>query len=206
METSYPWNGKIKLTVSPPRKNRFAVHLRIPGWLKQPVPGDLYRYETADTNTPAIHINGEPAAYKTINGYAVLERVWKKGDIITMDLPMKVKRIISHPSVKQNKDRVALQYGPLVYCIEGVSGDYTSDRVIIPSGTSFDIKFEPSLLGGVNVLHFDAPVVAVDGNGLSVSTDRKTITAIPYYTWNNRGARDMQVWLPSKIRQISINE
>jgi DUF1680 family protein len=140
------------------------------------------------------------------SGYAVVKRVWKKGDIVTMDLPMKVRKIVSNPAVKQNKNRVALQYGPLVYCVEGANDEFDAGGVIVPDGTTFEISYEPSLLGGVNVLRFDAPVVTVNKDSLSVATFRKKITAIPYFSWNNRGANDMQVWLPSGIQQISINE
>jgi DUF1680 family protein len=124
-----------------------------------------------------------------------------------MELPLNVRRIVSNPAVKKNKNRIALQYGPLVYCVEGTSnGEFDAGGVVVPEGTAFEISYEPSLLGGVNVLRFDAPVVTVNKDSLSVATFRKKITAIPYFSWNNRGANDMQVWLPSGIQQISINE
>lgn len=206
METGYPWKGNVKLLVSPTKKQNFELRIRIPGWLSEPVPGDLYRYATPEKEIPAIQVNGSPVPYDMASGYAVVKRVWKKGDIVTMDLPMKVRKIVSNPAVKQNKNRVALQYGPLVYCVEGANDEFDAGGVIVPDGTTFEISYEPSLLGGVNVLRFDAPVVTVNKDSLSVATFRKKITAIPYFSWNNRGANDMQVWLPSGIQQISINE
>lgn len=206
METGYPWKGNVKLLVSPAKKQHFELRIRIPGWLSAPVPGDLYRYATTEKEVPVIEVNGKPVQYDVASGYAVVKRVWKKGDIVTMDLPMKVKRIVSNQAVKQNKNRIALQYGPLVYCVEGASDEFDAGGVIVPDGTAFEISYEPSLLGGINVLRFEAPVVTVSKDGLSVTTFRKKITAIPYFSWNNRGASEMQVWLPSSIQKISINE
>lgn len=207
METGYPWKGNVQLLVSPAKKQSFELRIRVPGWLSEPVPGNLYRYATPEKETPVIQVNGSPVQYNVDSGYAVIKRVWKKGDIVTMNLPMKVRRIVSNPAVKQNRNRIALQYGPLVYCVEGTSNDeFDAGGVIVPEGTAFEISYEPSLLGGVNVLRFAAPVVTIGKDGLSVSTVRKKITAIPYFSWNNRGPNEMQVWLPSAIQHISINE
>lgn len=206
METGYPWKGNVKLIVSPAKKQQFELRVRIPGWLSAPAPGNLYRYETPETNVPEIKVNGAPVQYTVDQGYAVIKRVWKKEDALTMELPMKVRRIVSNPAVKQNENRVALQYGPLVYCVEGTDDAFAAKHVIVPPGAGFKTIFEPSLLGGINTLVFNAPVVTISGNGLSVSTLTQKVTAIPYFSWNNRGAGDMQVWLPSAIQKISINE
>lgn len=206
LETGYPWKGNVRLTVSPAKKQLFELRLRIPGWLATPVPGDLYQYAEQQDDQPVIMVNGEKLAYTTENGYAVIKRNWKKGDVVTMELPMKVRRIVSNTRVKQNADRVALQYGPMVYCIEGEKEGLRSGNIILPASTSFEAAFDPSLLGGVNVLRFEAPVVTVNPNGLSVSTSAKKVTAIPYFSWNNRGSNDMQVWLPTSIQRISIND
>ena len=206
METGYPWKGNVKLTVSPAKKQSFELRIRIPGWLSEPVPGNLYRYDTPEKEVPVIQVNGSPVPYDVSGGYAVVKQIWKKGDVITMDLPMKVRKILSNPAVKQNKNRIALQYGPLVYCVEGANDEFEARGVMVQDCTTFEISYESSLLGGVNVLRFEAPVVTVSHDGLSVSTLRKKITAIPYFSWSNRGSTDMQVWLPSSIQQININE
>lgn len=205
MQTGYPWKGNVQLTVAPSRKTSFELRLRIPGWLTTPVPGDLYRYAEEQNDQPIIKVNGETIQYATDKGYAVIKRNWKKGDVVTMELPMKIRRVVSNPQVKQNTNRVALQYGPMVYCVEGEKNGLKSGSVVVPAHATFEASYEPSLLGGVNVLRFNAPVVAVAENGLSVSTSTKQITAIPYFSWNNRGANDMQVWLPTSIQKISIN-
>lgn len=206
METGYPWKGNIKLTVSPAKKSLFELRLRVPGWLTTPVPGNLYHYAEQQNNQPTLMVNGEKADYTIDNGYAVIKRNWKKGDIVTMGLPMKVRKIAGNPQIKQNTNRVALQYGPLIYCIEGEKNILQSGNIMLPENTTFETAYEPSLLGGVNVIRFDAPVIKVANDGLSVSTSKQTITAIPYFTWNNRGTNDMQVWLPVRIQKIRINE
>ncbi|MBX2920749.1 MAG: glycoside hydrolase family 127 protein [Chitinophagaceae bacterium] len=206
METGYPWKGNVKLTVSPSKKALFELRLRVPGWLSTPVPGSLYHYVEPGNDQPVITVNGESAEYTMDNGYAVIKRNWKKGDIVTMELPMKVRRIASNAEVKQNANRIALQYGPILYCIEGEKEGLKAGNVILPDNTVFQISYEPSLLGGVNVVRFDSPVLTVGNNGLSVSTEIKKVTAIPYFSWNNRGANDMQVWLPASIQKITINE
>ena len=102
METGYPWKGNIKLTVSPAKKSLFELRLRVPGWLTTPVPGNLYHYAEQQNDQPTLMVNGEKADYTIDNGYAVIKRNWKKGDIVTMGLPMKVRKIASNPQIKQN--------------------------------------------------------------------------------------------------------
>jgi uncharacterized protein len=140
------------------------------------------------------------------NGYAVIERDWKKGDVLELNLPMEVKRIVSRPEVKQDEGRVALQRGPLVYCVEGADNNGKAWNVILPEQTSFQTSFQKDLLEGITTIQFDAPTVQVEPNGLSVKTEIKKITAIPYYAWANRGQNEMQVWLPTKIKEVKVND
>jgi uncharacterized protein len=206
METGYPWKGDVKLKISPAKKQEFELRIRIPGWLNEPAPGNLYHYETLQKSEPRIMVNGETISYSNDNGYAVINRRWKKDDIVTIDFPMEVKRILSNPSVEQDLNRVALQYGPLVYCVEGADNAGATLNIVVPANTVFETKFEPLLLGGVNTIRFQAPVLTVSADGQSVSTIKRNITAIPYFSWNNRGANQMQVWLPSVIKNIDINK
>lgn len=206
MNTSYPWDGNVKIEVIPEKKQEFELRIRIPGWLTAPVPGDLYQYANTEETKPVLKINGINAGYNIEKGYAVLRRSWKKGDLINWELPMKVRRVISNPAVKQNANRVALQYGPVVYCVEGVDNDVSVENIILPADTRFETSLEPSLLGGVNTIRFNAPVLKINEDASSVSTIRKEIMAIPYFCWNNRGLSDMQVWLSSRIQHIRVNE
>ncbi len=199
METAYPWKGDVSLSVSPDKKQAFGIRVRIPGWLNEPTPGSLYAYSDKTANMPAILINNAETKYQVEKGYAILDRVWKKGDRITVRFPMEVRKIVSNPKVKQNTGRIALQYGPLVYCVEGTEA---GEGVAVPAGTEFRVSFDSTLLGGVNVLQFEAPVVLIDNDGLSVHTEKKQVKAIPYYSWNNRGNTKMQVWLPEKFQNL----
>ncbi len=205
-ETGYPWNGDVRIAVSPARTQSFELRVRIPGWLATPVPGDLYRYEEEYAAQLPIIVNNDTVAYSVVDGYAVIKRNWKKGDVVNIRLPMGVKRIASHPAVKENRNRVALQYGPLVYCVEGDGAQISAGGIVVPRNTRFDVYFDPALLGGVNTIRFKAPVVTISNDSTTITTETREINAIPYYSWNNRGARDMQVWLPVSIEKISIDK
>ncbi|MGD9930340.1 MAG: glycoside hydrolase family 127 protein [Mangrovibacterium sp.] len=184
-ETKFPWEGKIKVSVSPEKESELAVFLRIPGWaVNQPVPSDLYRYDDTNDNPVIIRVNGEPAEYRTEKGYAVINRTWKKGDVIDYELPMDVRRIHANPMVADNNGKVAFERGPIVYCVEGADNADVDQLTATPEA-SFANSFVPDFLGGVEV------ITASDEKG-------KVFTAIPYYVWNNRGANKMKVWLPVK--------
>ncbi len=205
LQSGYPWNGEVTVDVDPVKKKTFEMHLRIPGWLHQPVPGNLYRYADQKEINTEIKVNGEPVSYTVKDGYAVINRTWKKGDVIKIHFPMEVRQVISRPEVKQNKERVALQYGPLVYCVEGKGNNDNALNIIMPDHVQFQTEYQPQLLGGVNAISFNAHVAEVSADGKRVSTATKKVTAIPYYSWNNRGATSMQVWMPTKITNVKIN-
>jgi DUF1680 family protein len=135
----------------------------------------------------------------------VIEREWKKGDVVQVDLPMEVKRVTAREEVKAAQNRVALQRGPLVYCVEGADNNGQAWNLILPDDAPITAGFRPDLLGGVTALSFTAPTVEVAPDGLSVQTRTKTITAIPYFAWCNRGQNAMQVWLPRKIQEVKVN-
>lgn len=206
METNYPWEGNVKLTVQPKTKTKFAMHVRIPGWAQgQAVPGDLYVFDDKKPSAVTILLNGKAVEYKLEKGYAVIEREWKNGDQIDMNIPMEVKRVTSRTELKQDEGRVALQRGPLVYCVEGADNNTKAWNLILPDNAIFVTSFQKDLLGGVETIQFQAPTIQVSDDGQTVSTEVKTITAIPYYAWCNRGQNQMQVWLPRKIKDIKLN-
>ncbi|MDZ4716306.1 MAG: glycoside hydrolase family 127 protein [Cytophagales bacterium] len=206
METNYPWDGNVMLTVQPASKVRFAMRVRIPGWARgEAVPGDLYRFEDKQVKPYSFTVNGKTVTYTIESGYAVITREWKKGDVLELKLPMDVRRVVSRPEVTQNEDRVAIQRGPLVYCVEAVDNGNQAWNILIPDDASFATVNRPDLLGGITTIEFQAPTVQISTDGQSVSTETRKITAIPYYTWNNRGQSAMQVWLPRKIKDIKLN-
>lgn len=206
MKSGYPWNGTSQISLDEVKTRKaFDLRVRIPGWLKSPAPGELYRYADDRTHKAVIRVNGKEMSYKDEKGYAVLNRKWKKGDKVTVEFPMEVRAIVSRPEVKQNQDRVALQLGPLVYCVEGKDNNDNAWNIVFPAQPSYSVKFNKDLLGGVNTISFNANVADVSADGKSITTTSKQITAIPYYSWNNRGSSDMQVWLPNRINDIKIN-
>lgn len=206
MTTNYPWDGKTTLTLNPKTKSKFKVNLRIPGWLRgEAVPGDLFVFENKTPDAFTILVNGKPAPYQMENGYAVLTREWRKGDVIELNFSMEVKRLTSRSEVKQNEGRVALQRGPLVYCVEGADNGGQAWNFILPDQATFTAQFNKDLLEGVTTIQFRAPALQINPDGQSITTETKTITAIPYYAWCNRGQNQMQVWLPRSIKDVKVN-
>ena len=195
-ETRYPWDGAVKITVAPDTAGRFAIDVRIPGWAREePVPGDLYRF--LDTAPPAtLKVNGEPVPLTIDKGFVKIARTWKAGDVIALDLPMPVRRLVAHGKVTDDAGRVALQRGPIVYAAEWP--DHPGGRVrnlVLPDSSALTSSFMSSLLNGVTVLRGRARALADNGRGGVTSTDLPLI-AIPYATWANRGPGEMIVWLP----------
>ena len=211
METNYPWEGKMKLMIDPVKKGRFKIFVRMPSWYADKiVPGNLY---VRDGNDPAvidhpvylIDINGKQINAKAENGYFIIDREWAKGDMLEVKFSMEVKRIKSKPELKQDNNRIALQRGPIVYCIEGADNNGKAWNVIIPENTKFETIDYKVLDESVKALTAEVPVVTVGEDGLSLKTEKKKIIAIPYYTWANRGKNEMQVWLPTKITDVKLN-
>jgi len=203
--TEYPWNGRVQIAIHPDRQTEFDIHIRIPGWANnQPVPGNTYLYADKSDAKFSLSLNGSPAEYKMDKGYAVISKKWKKGDIIVLDLPMPVRRIIAIEEVKEDRNRVALQRGPLVYCFEHPDNNGQAMNIIVPDNITFTNEFKPDLLNGVVILKAQAPVATVSSDGLKVNTELRQITAIPYYSWANRGKGEMQVWVPRKAARVRL--
>lgn len=118
---------------------------------------------------------------------------------------MDVKRIIARPELKQDLHRVALQVGPIVYCVEGTDNDKHALNIIFPENAGFEVKDSFVLNEKVKVIKTEVPVVSIAADGLSLFTEKKQITAIPYYTWCNRGQNEMQVWIPQKVDNVKLN-
>ena len=208
METNYPWEGKVRLNINPAKISKFKVYIRLPGWYKDMVaPGGLYTSE-GDDGMPDIFkltLNGKIINNTYENGYAVVENDWKKGDLLQIIFPMNVKMIKARQELKQNNNRIALQRGPIVYCIEGADNNGKAWNIIVPENTTFKIIDYMVLDESVKALTADVPVVTVSDDGLILKSEKRKIIAIPYYTWANRGNNEMQVWLPTKITDVKIN-
>ena len=179
--TSYPWNGKVTISVNPKKESQFTIKLRVPGWARNEVlPGDLYTYKKASTQKPTITVNGEALAIQPENGYFNVTRNWKKGDKIALNFPMEVQEVETNSRVETNKNKVSLEYGPLVYAVEEIDNKNNFDKIDISSSDTFKVRKEVNLLQGVNVI------------------ENSKFKAIPYYSWSNRGVGKMKVWIDFK--------
>jgi hypothetical protein len=185
---------------------KFGLHVRIPGWSEgTAIPGGLYRFRDSSASGFTLTLNGRTIPYNIDKGYLVIEREWKKGDRISIDFPMPVRRIESRPEIGADQSRVALQRGPLVYCVEGADNDNKAWNILLPSNTSFTIAQSDIANEPVVVIEAEVPVFSVSGDGTTIKSDKKRIRAIPYYTWSNRTPDEMQVWIPEKITDLKIN-
>ena len=204
-QTNYPWNGDVQLMVSPQKKAIFALHIRIPGWVQnQPSPGSTYHFLDSSSQKYSITVNGKNAAYTMVNGYAVINKDWTKGDVVAIKLPLEVRRVIAIDSIAADRNKVSFQRGPLMYCFEHPDNEGKVANIVVPDNIVFNTNFKEDTLGGVMELEATAPVVIVTDDGLSVNTKNKKIIAIPYYSWANRGQGPMQMWMPRKISAIDI--
>jgi hypothetical protein len=198
-ETRYPWDGAVRITVSPDREARFTVHVRVPGWARgEAVPSELYRFADRSDEKVTLRVNGQAAPLSLEKGYARLERSWRAGDVVELGLPMPVRRVVAHASVEADHGRVALQRGPLVYAAEWP--DHPGGKVrnlLLPDDAPLSSEFRPDLLNGVQVVTGRAVALAYDAEG-KVSRREQDLTAIPYYAWANRGPGEMLVWIPSR--------
>jgi DUF1680 family protein len=187
--SDYPWKGNIQIEITGEKKVKANLYIRIPGWLRnQPVPSDLYRYSYPGETTPEIRLNGKSVEFESEKGYAVLTGNWNKGDLLEVNFPMEVKQVISHDSVEAKTGLVAYEYGPIVYCAEGIDNDGNILDLSISGNTPMKVNYDPDLLHGINVLTGEG-TTSGDGNERIME-----VRLIPYYAWNHRGPGSMNVW------------
>jgi len=195
-ETRYPWDGAVRIVLTPSAPRAFTVNVRIPGWAReQPVPGDLYRYLDKPSAAPTLAVNGRPVAITLTKGYATMARTWGPGDVIDLKLPMPVRRIVANDQVTSDRNRVALQRGPIVYAAEWPDNPGGKVRnIVLPDANPLTTTFRPDLLNGVEVISGRAVGLKYDQRGAVQKADQPFM-AIPYATWANRGRGQMAVWL-----------
>lgn len=201
--TGYPWEGKVSILVKPEKESEFAIRLRIPGWLQStPVASDLYAY-TTPAEKYTLKVNGSTVKPAEGDGYATIVRTWKPDDVIELELPMEVRRVKANDQVEDDRGMLAMERGPIVYCLEGIDQpDSVVFNKFIPADAKIDVTFDANLLKGVMVLSGTAKEVAKDGSIKDVP-----FKAVPYSTWNNRGAGQMEVWVAdSKDRAVPTPE
>jgi DUF1680 family protein len=195
-ETRYPWDGAVRITISPQSRRAFTVNVRIPGWAReQPVPSDLYRFADTPAPAPVVKVNGRAVPMTIERGYVAVTRTWAPGDGIELNLPMPVRRIAAHEKVAANRDRVALQRGPIVYAAEWPDNPNGKVRnIVLPDASAMRAEFRADLLSGVSIVKGRAVGLSLDEKG-AVQKAEQPFVAIPYATWANRGRGQMAVWL-----------
>jgi DUF1680 family protein len=192
--TQYPWNGKVALEINPAKPQKFILYLRVPGWCKQ--------WELR-VNGTVVNMNPQK------NGYLAIDREWQTGDVVEFQMEMPIQTIWPHPAVRYLEGRIALQRGPIVYCLEGV--DHESiilDRIAVHPEDVQSGVFHPvhqdDFLGGVTVLRGKGQRISDAGwddllyRNQEPVTEEVDVTAIPYYAWDNRSPGEMRIWLRAK--------
>jgi len=207
MATNYPWAGSMKCTLNMKKKQSVPIAFRLPGWANGiPAPGQLYFYDKDNKDEkPMVLVNGKEVNYQIENGYVLVQQEWKNNDVIEYRLPMEVKKIMAREELLQDNGRIALQRGPIVYCVEAVDNNGKAWNLIAPSNSRFTTEAFSVIDEKVISLVANLPVVQLGVDGLSAQTMVQKIRAIPYYTWCNRGSNSMQVWLPTSFKNEKIN-
>jgi hypothetical protein len=188
-QTDFPWRGEVKIKIKPKISEQFTLKLRIPGWAQNKVlPSSLYTYTDTISSDIILAVNGEKSNYYIDHGYAVITRRWELGDSINISLPMYIRRVIANKRIKDDENLIALEYGPIVYCVEGIDNNNQLDNLTLPDDATLKVEKRNDLLQGVNIISGNIPTK----DGLTT----RIFTAVPYYAWSNRGAGTMKVWLP----------
>ena len=187
-QTRYPWDGQVTLRLKMDRPDTFGLKLRLPGWCR----------------SAQVWVNGQVLNTSGLveRGYLRLLREWQPDDEVVLELAMPVERVYANPNVRQNTGRVALQRGPVVYCIEGADHELPVHQISLPRSAELAVQFEPDLLDGVVVITGTAHAADEakwQGNlyrANPTETCQTPLKAIPYFAWDNRAPGAMQVWLP----------
>jgi DUF1680 family protein len=184
--TDYPWNGKVKFVVRPEKETHFSLNLRIPGWCS----GATSRVNDAPVREAPI-----------VRGYLALDRTWKPGDVVTLDLSMPARRIEANPQVKEDQGQAAIARGPIIYCLEGCDNGASLASVALPGDAALTVAKAPELPGVVALKGEGLAATETDWQGglyrTAASPRKVTLTAVPYYAWDNRAPGEMRVWLPT---------
>ncbi|HHU36960.1 MAG TPA: glycoside hydrolase family 127 protein [Treponema sp.] len=191
-KTEYPWEGSVSIKISPESPVSFTLNIRIPAWCV----------------SSSITLNGISQQEVVItNGYATLYRRWEKGDVVTLEMDMGVRLIETNANVSENAGKVAIQRGPIVYCVEEVDNGSKLHSLLVDAGVKAVASFDASFSNHSIVLDIpgfretESPAEAPLYREFCANTDMVPcrIRAIPYYQWGNRaGGQEMRVWLRVK--------
>ena len=187
-ETNYPWEGDIKITLGLTRSKEFIIAIRIPGWAQNtPIPSDLYHYLRPNNLAVSLKINNGLVDFQIDNGFAKIQRLWKDNDVIELEVPMPIRRVLSNPRVKENINKVAIERGPIVYCLESVDNEVESIfNIKLNDNAILEEEYQSDLFNGI---------VTITGSIYNGDKRLEKIHTIPYYAWAHRGKSEMTVWI-----------
>jgi uncharacterized protein len=202
VDTNYPWDGDINITVNPQHSGNFVMYLRIPEWAQgKPMPGDLYKYVDATPSQVQLKVNSVPVEVKIEKGFVHIDRNWQAGDTIELELLMPVRRTVAHPQVAADVGLVTLERGPIVYCAEFPDvNNGNVKHIVIQDDANLSPQYRNNLLNSSTAVT-DGTVLTGTVKGAyklpdnSVELRDEPFTAIPYFAWAHRGSGQMAVWL-----------
>ena len=180
--TDYPWSGDVTLRVDPERPVETSFVIRVPEWTRNPTQSALYRFAQAAPDAPALTVGGKSVPLQPDAVTAIVDGKWRKGDVIALKFPMPVRRVLANDKVTENTGKAAIQRGPILYAVEAIDNGGSVKDLKIPLETNLSAAFKADMLNGVDVI--------------TGKVGDRTVTAIPYYAWNNRGKGEMAVWVP----------
>ncbi|WP_289042130.1 beta-L-arabinofuranosidase domain-containing protein [uncultured Zobellia sp.] len=187
-ETAYPWQGTVKLNIEECKADAFTIGLRIPKWAK---------------NT-TLTLNGEKLINSLTPGsFAQIERNWKNGDVLILDMPMEVEFVEGHPRIEEVRNQIAVKRGPIVYCIESPDLPENTDilDIYFNGNKKLEPTYQPNFLGGITTLEGEVLIRKDKGEGIYRTVQKPEWTPyktqlVPYFTWSNRGQAEMTVFMP----------
>ena len=200
-KTEYPWDGSVKITVddikTPNSKLstlNSKLYIRVPGWcVGRPVPSDLYvQTEPGAMADYTVKVNGVPYQFAPEKGYCGIERSWKRGDTVEVVMNMPIRRIKAHNAVKQDRGRLAVECGPVLYCAEGFDNEGCVLNKAIASDAAFTRTTCDILGNRYPAFSTAAKVISGEHKG-----EKCELKLIPYFAWCHRApGNEMQTWLP----------
>ncbi len=202
-QTAYPFEGTVRMQLTK-GKGDFVMKVRIPGWVRgEVVPSDLYRFADKKKTDYSVKVNGETVDGELENGYLAISRRWKKGDVVELSLDMTPRLVAANEKVADDRGKMAVERGPLVYCAEWPDNENIDlFSVLLPREAQLAVTGEKAP-GGACVIAAKAQRLSYDAEGKLCTSD-VTLKLIPYYSWANRGQGKMMVWLPVEAGAVHL--
>lgn len=202
-QTAYPFEGTVRMQLTK-GKGDFVMKVRIPGWVRgEVVPSDLYRFADKKKTGYSVKVNGETVDGELENGYLAISRRWKKGDVVELSLDMTPRLVAANEKVADDRGKMAVERGPLVYCAEWPDNENIDlFSVLLPREAQLAVTGEKAP-GGACVIAAKAQRLSYDAEGKLCTSD-VTLKLIPYYSWANRGQGKMMVWLPVEAGAVHL--